>query len=493
MTNKEEISKPPTVFISYSWTNDEHIERVLDFAYQLMNDHVQVIIDEWDAPEGIDLNYFMEENVRSPETDFVLIVSDKEYAIKADNRDGGVGKETQIISKRVYDDVKQTKFIPIVWETSEDGKPYLPDYLSSRRYFDLSPKNYYKNYNRLLRRLHNVPENPKPKLGEFPQELLKTKPRYPKLKEINSTFETKVDKNPKAIDSITKDFTNNFYKSLEDFRIKLETNNPNEIATQVYANIESYTPLRDYYIEFFDKATKVFAYAPLDGSILIEFFEKMFNNFTTPKLGESYKIEDYMNFDFIIRELFLYSILIALDNYDYELVATLLNNPYYFKDIYQDSQDPQTFIELDRRGRILTDRYLTLHYQNKELNQITGMGHNLVSRIHPNYEVEALVNADILCCHISVINFDNSSDWFPFTYIYKESSSFPFYQKLTSETHCEKVKCIFDIEYKHELEEKINVSKNFFEARRYGFSNAMLNYVKPISSYVNVKNIATKR
>ena len=47
-----------------------------------MNNHVEVILDVWNAPEGIDLNHFMEENVKSEDIDFVLIISDKEYARK---------------------------------------------------------------------------------------------------------------------------------------------------------------------------------------------------------------------------------------------------------------------------------------------------------------------------------------------------------------------------------------------------------------------------
>ena len=183
MTMDESERKIPKVFISYSWTSEEHKSNVIEFATYLMNNRVETIIDEWDAPEGIDLNYFMEKNVKSPETDFILIISDKEYARKADERSGGVGTETQIISKRVYDDVNQTKFIPIVWQNDENGKPCLPEYLTSRKYFDLTPKNRYSNRKKLLRRLHNLPENPKPKLGDFPEELLETNKYYPTLKE----------------------------------------------------------------------------------------------------------------------------------------------------------------------------------------------------------------------------------------------------------------------------------------------------------------------
>ena len=48
---------------------------------------------------------------------------------KADARKAGVGTETQIISKEVYEKVEQSKFIPLVCEFAEDATPFLPTFL----------------------------------------------------------------------------------------------------------------------------------------------------------------------------------------------------------------------------------------------------------------------------------------------------------------------------------------------------------------------------
>lgn len=490
LSNDEE--KIPKVFISYSWTSEEHKKNVLDLAYQLMSDRIEVIIDQWDLPEGNDLNYFMEENVRSPEIDYVLIISDKEYAEKANNRAGGVGTETQIISKQVYENVKQTKFIPILWERYEDGTACIPDYLATRKYLDFT-QDQYEEYTKLIRRIHNLPENPKPKIGEFPKELLETNHHYPKLKRLISNLDEKIEKNPNVINNVTSDFLRQFYIHLQEFQLKFKSKTNKEIVSQLHENIESYTPLRDYFIEFFEKITKTHQFTSFDYNILTEFFEKLFNSLTTPQIGQTYSNADFMNFDFIIRELFLYSITISLKNYDYELVGNLLNAPYYFKDIYQGLQDPQTFVEMDRRGHIPTDEYLTIYCRENELNKRTGIGHFLITRIHHNYEIDDLVNSDILCCHISIINFKDIGSWFPYTYIYKSSRSFPLYRKLTSKNHFEKVKCVFDAENLEELKEKIMFSEEYFGSGRFGFRDMFLNYVKPITYYVDVNQIATMR
>ncbi len=114
-------SSPPKVFISYSWTNDEHVEWVVGLGERLMNDGIRVILDQWDLQDGQDLNSFMEQMVNDPEIQRVSIVSDATYAAKADGRKGGVGTETQIISKEVYDSVEQTKFVPLLRERDNAG------------------------------------------------------------------------------------------------------------------------------------------------------------------------------------------------------------------------------------------------------------------------------------------------------------------------------------------------------------------------------------
>jgi len=68
----------------------------------------------------------------------------------------------------VYSDVKQEKFIPIVSEKDENSKPYIPTYIKSRMYIDLSSEgNFEKEYERLLRYLYKRPEYRKPVLGNL--------------------------------------------------------------------------------------------------------------------------------------------------------------------------------------------------------------------------------------------------------------------------------------------------------------------------------------
>ena len=76
----------------------------------------------------------------------VLIFCDKTYTEKANNRTGGVGDETVIISSEVYGKVTQEKFIPIITERDEDGKEYVPAYIKTRIYVYNNIR--YKNTNK---------------------------------------------------------------------------------------------------------------------------------------------------------------------------------------------------------------------------------------------------------------------------------------------------------------------------------------------------------
>ena len=82
---------PPKLFISYSWTTPDYEAWVLQFATGLRNSGIDVILDKWDLKEGQDSYTFMEQMVADPEIKNILLVCDKEYFTRANNRSGGVG------------------------------------------------------------------------------------------------------------------------------------------------------------------------------------------------------------------------------------------------------------------------------------------------------------------------------------------------------------------------------------------------------------------
>lgn len=107
------------LFISYRWTTPDHVDWVLNLATALRGDGIDVKLDQWDLKPGHDALKFMEEMVTDEAITKVLIVSDRSYAERANQRQGGVGIEAQIISKKVYESTKQEKFAAIVLELDD--------------------------------------------------------------------------------------------------------------------------------------------------------------------------------------------------------------------------------------------------------------------------------------------------------------------------------------------------------------------------------------
>jgi len=162
----------PKLFVSYSWSTPDHEQWVIDLATELRQSGVEVILDKWDLREGHDAVVFMEKMVTDPAITKVMIISDKTYASKADDRAGGVGTETQIISREVYERTSQEKFVLVVAERDTQGKPYLPTYYKSRIYIDLSESDkYQENFERLLRWIFDKPLFVRPQLGSPPSFL----------------------------------------------------------------------------------------------------------------------------------------------------------------------------------------------------------------------------------------------------------------------------------------------------------------------------------
>lgn len=173
---KPTIEKPK-VFISYAWGEKEYQERVLSLARDLQSDGVEVLLDKWNLKEGHDTYAYMEQSVNDASVTNVLILLDPIYTKKADDRAGGVGTETQIISPEIYNKVTQEKFLPVVMERNEDGSVPKPHYLKGLLHFDLSnPDRFDEEYQRLVKRLYGVEIFVKPELGNTPKWVLEDSP-----------------------------------------------------------------------------------------------------------------------------------------------------------------------------------------------------------------------------------------------------------------------------------------------------------------------------
>lgn len=151
---------------------------VVRLATRLMEDGVEVIFDKWDLKVGHDANAFMESMVTDKSVTKVLLICDETYAAKADGREGGVGKEAQILTREIYEKVDQDKYAALIVERDGDGKPFTPAYYGGRQYINFcNPEDAETSYEELQRWIWNKPKYVKPKLGRPPAFIMATPAR----------------------------------------------------------------------------------------------------------------------------------------------------------------------------------------------------------------------------------------------------------------------------------------------------------------------------
>lgn len=481
------MGKVNNVFISYSWTTLKHEQWVVNLAERLMADGVNVTFDKWNLKEGHDKHSFMEKMVQSTEIDKVLMILDKKYVEKANHREGGVGTEAQIISPEIYKNVAQEKFIPVVVEKDEQGNAYIPTFLEGRLYIDLSLQDTFEeNYEKLLRNIYDKPQYSKPQLGKAPSYLSDEAIPHTKTNSILRSFDNQVSKNPNTINSILKDFLDEFYNSLKDYTINFQSSkDAYEIGKKVYDNLNQYRLLRDDFIRFIEKLLK--SEIRFDVDIIIRFLEKLpLYEYPMEDRKGSWSSFEYDNFKFIIHELFLYLIAIGLKTENYKFVEELLYSSYFFQDKSICKKEPQRFNELYHYVETFDSYYKKAFSKNFH----SPMADFIVKRIPENYTKDIIVEADLLCHYVATMNGQN---WFPITYIYKTQGYFGLFDRMVSKRHFEKVKNLFDVNTESELQNKLKKIKEEDKNSYYIRYNGSSGSVHPIYSIINIDTIGTTR
>ncbi|WP_252509407.1 toll/interleukin-1 receptor domain-containing protein [Acinetobacter bereziniae] len=156
----------PKIFISYSWSSPEHEEWVLELAESLMADGVDVALDKWVLREGDDPIVFMESMVNDPTITKIIMIIDRKYTDRANQRHGGVGTESTILSQELYSKRDKNKIVAVI---AEPDAP-KPTFYAGRLHVDLSNSDRYaEEYEKLVRWAYDKYKYEKPKtLGRAP-------------------------------------------------------------------------------------------------------------------------------------------------------------------------------------------------------------------------------------------------------------------------------------------------------------------------------------
>lgn len=451
------------VFISYSWTVQK---RVIELADRLIDNGIEVIIDVYDLKEGQDKFVFMEQAVHNKDIDRVLIISDRAYTDKANNRTGGVGDETVIITQEIYHKTKQEKFIPIVFERDENNNPYLPIYLKSRIYIDLSTEDelYESEYEKLVRNIYEKPLYRKKALGPKPEWVENETVNFSNLRSLIKKFDINREINPSRAQFFLKKFNTEFVIAAKQFN--LPKDKPKEET--IIDVINETKVLRDLFVDFCENIISQGLYI---GDCFSAFIEYLYNALHDTSNLQSYSESDFELYDFMIWELFISATAIMLYYEKYSDIYSMLNRSYFLKGPYLSNRiEAYNYFRFRKHLSILEEKCKMIDYK-----RITMAGHILVHRERkPILTKQSISNADIVLYQLGSILMPPEglpSSWFPTTYIFHENEQL-IWKKLCSRSYCFKIAPLFGVKTVEEIKELIIMSKR---NRRIGYNRAFDN------------------
>ena len=133
----------PTVFISYSWDDDEHKAWAKKLADDLRGKYgICSLIDQYN-PAGADIVEFMIRGIRV--SNRVLVIGTPLYKEKSENGVGTGGKyEGVLITTEIYNNTDTFKFIPLL-RRGEQFKSSFISVLASRKGYDFRDESQYES------------------------------------------------------------------------------------------------------------------------------------------------------------------------------------------------------------------------------------------------------------------------------------------------------------------------------------------------------------
>ena len=318
---------PPKLFLSYAHGSQEHEGRVVDLGEKLRHNGVDVIADFWDLRAGHDLHKFMEQ--MASEVGKVLIVSDKNYAQKADGRQGGVGAESEIIAPNLIGKSDQEKFAALVIE-KDDGKFCLPAYMRSRVCIDCTdPNKQPEVFEKILRWVFDKPLLQKPALGSQPSFALGedsgiATPSLARVSEVCAAIES----NQGNAMMRAEEFVEEFARDIAQYQVPVPPDGDHHVfVDKIDESIRALLAPRNAALEV---VSRIIRFVESDESVRVlrRLFESLYR-LTIPKVDVSTWEFETDNIRFLINEIFIYAVSIALKHEKFDFVAELLDSPFY--------------------------------------------------------------------------------------------------------------------------------------------------------------------
>lgn len=419
----------PKLFISYCWTSVEHIEWVIRLAEKLVGNGVDVELDKWSLKEGQDIPSYIERMVTDETINRVVIISDEEYSKKANDRTGGVGRETYVISEELYKKKDQTKFVVVLKEKNASGEACLPAYCASRLYIDFSDvQKQEQNYEQLLRWIYDKPMYVKPEVG-LPYEF-----RESSLESLASVNHPSIIRDiQNQFDNSIKLGNNNYLTNLRDLfsfierylvEIRVNKDDDDVMLHQIKERIENSAFIVKNYVVILDKLILTPKFDTLFRSFH-RFFENLIKYMDIPEGENSINQLSLDIYRYIIHEMFLFTIAKLIYNRKYKFAKSLMNTPYYYPNGKLIMNGPKFNFS------VFYD-YMRFYGALNGVDELTAV--RLRSKYLSERSVDLFDSFDIVKQADLVLfirdkiagDAENHSRWFPETLLYAIRQTYPF-------------------------------------------------------------------
>lgn len=416
----------------------------MQLASELIESGVQVILDKWDLKVGQESIAFMEQMVTDPSIDKVIIISDRVYANKADGRLGGVGTESQIISQKIYEQIDEERFIAIISEKDDAGRPYLPTFYNSRVYIDLSQvDSYSENFEALIRCIYGQPQFVKPPLGKKP-EFLKDSSVSLGTSAAQKRVLSAIREGKPYVGGALSDYLTMYSESLEKLRVTITDS---ELADDVIAeSINSFLPVRNEFIQVISTASQYLEYEEFISQIH-SFFESLINYFSPPPGTGRYTEWDFDNYKFFAHELFLYTIAILIRKEHFSGANELLTKQYYVQSNNYGKSGVESY-------SVFCQPIKSIEHRNQRLalNKIDLQATILHERsVGVGVNFSDIIQADFILFVRSQV--DNDNYWWPSTLVYinRFHSAFEIFSRASSSRYFNEVKKLINVKSKSDI------------------------------------------
>lgn len=180
---------------------------------------------------------------------------------------------------------------------------FLPIYLEDRDYIDLSNDEIFEEqYQELVLQIYGKAKHNRPKLGKTPDFVFDDAPTFQTSKFNLRRLTSSLDST--NVNVVCSEFLDKFTEDLKLITSNVPTKNYEDTSSYLISYIEKYDLIRDFFVQFLDKVTKIqdvklIIDSLIDFSVELEFLSDNHYNL---------KRADKLFYSFVLRELFLYTI-----------------------------------------------------------------------------------------------------------------------------------------------------------------------------------------